>query len=138
MKLSPIGRTLLVALPLGIVIGAAGALAADAKLDEADNHVDKAIAALKAAYNPKHKNEFGGHGKRAIELLEDVKKEIRKAKVYDDSHPKEDQPGPKPTASGPGPKPPGPGPKPTASGPGPKQPGPGPKQPGPGPKQPPG
>jgi hypothetical protein len=140
MKMTPTRRSLLVVLPLGILIGAAGALAANAKLEEADGHVDKALAALKQAYNPKIPNQYGGHGKRAIELLDDVKREIAKAKAHDDRHPdagpgpKDPGPGPKPTSSGPGPKPPGPGPKPTSSGPGPKPPGPGPKDPGPGPK----
>jgi hypothetical protein len=143
MKLSPARRTLFVALPLGILIGAAAAYAANAHLDEADGHVDKAIVALKAAHNPKEKGEFGGHRKRALELLDDVKREIKKAKEYDDKHPPKDPPGggpkpqpdggPKPQPDG-GPKPqPDGGPKPQLDG-GPKGPGPGPKGPGPGPK----
>jgi outer membrane biosynthesis protein TonB len=119
MKLSPARRTLFVALPLGILIGAAAAYAANPKLDEADAHVDRAIGALHAAYNPKEKGEFGGHRKRAIELLEDTKRAIKKAKEYDDKHPPKDpkpDPGPKPDGGGPkpdpGPKPDGGGPKP--------------------------
>jgi len=122
MRLSSTRRTLFVALPLGILIGAAGAYAANAHLDQADGHVDKAIGALKAAYNPKEHGEFGGHRKRALELLDEVKREIKKAKEYDDAHPPKDPkpgPGPKPGPSGGGPKPgpsgggpkPGPGPK---------------------------
>ena len=131
MKLSPVRRTLFVALPLGILIGAAGAWASNPKLDEADNHVDRAIFALKAADNPKEKGEFGGHRKAALEMLEHVKREIKKAKAYDDKHPPKDpkpEPGPKPKPE-PGPKPdPNPNPKPE---PGPK---PGPSAPAPMPK----
>ena len=120
MKLSPARRTLFVALPLGILIGAAGAWASSPKLSEAESHVDRALSALKEAENPKEKGEFGGHRKRAIDLLDQVKREIGKAREYDDKHPPKEPPkDPKPDA-GPGPKPgPGPGPAP-GPGPGPK------------------
>jgi outer membrane biosynthesis protein TonB len=111
---SRVKRTLFIALPLGILIGAAGAFAADPYLDEADGHVDKAIKALHKAYTPSEKSEFGGHGKKALDLLDDVKREIKKAKEYDDAHPTKPAPAPTPT-----PKPttdPGPTPKPNPSG----------------------
>lgn len=110
-------RTLLIALPVGILIGAAGALAADPYLDEADSHVDKAIKALRKAYSPNIKNEFGGHGKKAIDLLEETKRQIKQAKEYDDSHQGKPSHEPKPDAgTTPTPKPttdPNPPPKPT-------------------------
>jgi hypothetical protein len=118
MQARSIKRTLFVALPLGILIGASGAFAANRFLDEADGHVDRAIDALQKANNPSEQGEYGGHRKRAIELLGDVKRQIKKAREYDERHPTKPAPEPKPDA-GPSPQPtgnPGPQPKPGPTG----------------------
>lgn len=121
MSSSPTQRALFLVLPLGIMLGVAGAYAASPHLDTATSHVEKAIEELRAANNPAERGEFGGHRSRAIELLGDVKREIKKAKEFDDRHPGKPQPEPKPSgghmpkptpSSGPppSPKPPTPGP----------------------------
>ena len=138
-------RTLLIALPLTLALGFAGgaAYAASERLDEADAHVDQAIALLTAADNPNRAKEpkFGGHRYKAIELLKIVKKEIQKAKEFADKP----VPGPRPS-SGPPPGPttptpapstppkehPGDGPGKGPKGPGGSGPGKGPKDPSPG------
>ncbi|HEX6766522.1 MAG TPA: hypothetical protein VF103_13610 [Polyangiaceae bacterium] len=86
MKLTPVRKSLLIGLPIGMLIGIAGTvLAADPRLDDANGHVDQAIALLTAADNPaRDKGDFGGHRKRAIDLLNQVKKEITKAKEFQD------------------------------------------------------
>lgn len=86
MKLTSVRKSLLVGLPIGMLIGIAGTvLAADPRLDDANGHIDQAIALLTAADNPaKDKGDFGGHRKRAIDLLNQAKKEIGKAKDFAD------------------------------------------------------
>lgn len=105
MRLSPVRRTLLISLPLGILFGATGALAGVSYLDEADEHVDRAASALKKADDPTKAGEYGGHRKKALDLLDDAKKEIRKAKNFVSEKPPTTPPGhtpkPDPTASGP-------------------------------------
>jgi hypothetical protein len=73
------------------------ALAADVKLDEANDAITKAIALLKAADNPNisGKPEFAGHRAKAIARLEEAKAEIAKAKQF------ADKPAPPPPSSGP-------------------------------------
>jgi hypothetical protein len=127
MHSRPIKRTLLVALPLGILIGAAGAYAANRYLDEADTHVDRAIEALQKANNPAERGEYGGHRVKAIGLLGEVKRQIKKAKEFDEKHPSKPEPEPRPDA-GPMPVPsghPGHQPKPSPTG-GPTKPNPNP------------
>ena len=86
MKLTPVRKSLLVGLPIGMLIGIAGTvLAADPRLDDAAGHVDQAIALLTAADNPaREKGDFGGHRRKAIDLLNQVKREIGKAKEFQD------------------------------------------------------
>ncbi len=119
MQSRSINRTLLVALPVGILIGAAGAYAANRYLDEADGHVDKAIQSLQKAAKPAGEGHYGGHRRRAVDALEQAKRHIRKAREFDDRHPgPRPYPEPKPDA-GPTPVPsgqPGPQPKPGPTG----------------------
>jgi hypothetical protein len=110
MNQSPFKKSLLVGMPIGIIIGIAGTvLAADPRLDDASAHVDQAIALLTAADNPaKDKGEFGGHRKKAIDSLNNAKREIAKAKEFaDKTPPKADggAPAPKADAGTPAPKP---------------------------------
>jgi hypothetical protein len=61
------------------------AYAADARLDMADAHVEKAILLLKAAQNPIATNPrrpFGGHRDEAVRFLEHGRKQIALAKAY--------------------------------------------------------
>lgn len=54
-------------------------LSADARLDQADANVEKAIVLLGAAVNESPKNDskpFGGHRTKAISLLEKARLEI--------------------------------------------------------------
>jgi hypothetical protein len=72
---------LAVAVPIGI------ALAADSRLDLADDHIEKAIALVNASQNPNAKDPdrpFGGHDEKAMKLLEAAREEIAKAKAYAD------------------------------------------------------
>jgi hypothetical protein len=101
--------TLLIALPLTLALGFAGgaAYAADARFDQADAHVDQAIALLTSADNPsRNEPKFGGHRFKAIQLLRLVKREIEKAKQFADRP----GPGPKPSSAPPAPKTPPPAP----------------------------
>jgi len=110
MQGSKVRTTLLISLPIGILMGATGALAGVSLLEEAGDHVEKAAHALRKADSPRQWGEFGGHRKRALELLDGAKDEIKKAKEFVGQHPdKPPAPSPKPdpTASGPK-KPPGP------------------------------
>lgn len=110
MQGSAVRRTLLISLPLGILVGASGALASVSLLDDAGDHVEKAAQALRKADSPGQWGEFGGHRTRALELLGGAKDEIRKAKEFVGQHPEKPpmpSPKPDPTASGPK-KPPGP------------------------------
>jgi len=101
MRWSRVQKTSWVSLPLGILLGATGALAGVSLLDEADEHVDKAENALRKAADPKTPGEYGGHRKRALDALGDARREIKKAKEYASGpHPK-----PPPPPPGPGPKP---------------------------------
>jgi hypothetical protein len=73
--------TLAAAVPIGM------ALAADSRLDLADDHIEKAIALVNASQNPNAKDPdrpFGGHDDKAIKLLEAAREEIAKAKAYAD------------------------------------------------------
>lgn len=99
-------KAVLMGVPLGMLIGFAGAVyAADARLDEASVRVEQALALLRAATNDDVRGaEFAGHRRKAIELLVRANAEIAKAKDF------ADKPRPAPSGS-PGPKP-GPGPKP--------------------------
>ena len=63
------------------------ALAADARLDLADDHVEKAIALVNAAQNPNAKDPdrpFGGHDTKAVRLLDAAREQIAAAKAYAD------------------------------------------------------
>ena len=76
-----IAVTLAAAVPIGI------ALAADSRLDLADDHIEKAIALVNASQNPNAQNPdrpFGGHDDKALKLLEAAREEIAKAKAYAD------------------------------------------------------
>jgi hypothetical protein len=108
MNQSSFRKALLVGMPIGMLIGIAGTvLAADPRLDDASAHVDQAIALLTAADNPaKDKGEFGGHRKKALDLLNNAKREIGKAKEFADKTPKTDGGAPpKSDAGSPAPKP---------------------------------
>lgn len=61
------------------------AMAADARLDQADQNVEKAIALLKAAENEGVKPPFGGHRLKAIIHLKAARKQIAKSKAYADN-----------------------------------------------------
>jgi hypothetical protein len=76
-----IAATLAAAVPIGM------ALAADSRLDLADDHIEKAIALVNASQNPNAKDPdrpFGGHDDKAMKLLEAAREEIAKAKAYAD------------------------------------------------------
>lgn len=106
MRLGPVGKTLLVSLPVGMLLGIAGTvLAADPRLDDASAHCDQAIALLTAAESPHEKQQFAGHRKKAIELIQHAKREIKSAKEFAD----------RPAPSGSAPK--GPPPQPSGSAP---------------------
>jgi hypothetical protein len=63
------------------------ALAADARLDLADDHIEKAIALVDNSKNPNAQNPdrpFGGHDEKALKLLEAAREEIARAKAYAD------------------------------------------------------
>jgi translation initiation factor IF-2 len=101
-----------------MLLGIAGTvLAADQRLDDANAHCDQAVALLTAAESAREKPEFGGHRKRAIDLIKSAQREIKAAKEFADR-----TPGPAPSGSGP--RPPYPAPSGSAPKPGPK---PGPK-----------
>src|SRR5688572_30266993 len=73
--------TLAAAVPIGI------ALAADSRLDLADDHIEKAIALVANSQNPNAKDPdrpFGGHDDKALKLLEAAREEIAEAKAYAD------------------------------------------------------
>lgn len=126
MSQTSVTKTLLIALPVGMLLGIAGSvLAADPRLDEASGHIDKAIRALEAAENKDKKNApFGGHRRSAIDHLKKAQKEIGKAKEFDDKDDKKDAgkpPDPKPEPKpDPKPEPKPPPPKPTPKPPTPK------------------
>ena len=61
------------------------AMAADARLDQADLNVQKAIALLQAAENEGVKPPFGGHRAKAILHLKQASRQIAKAKAYADN-----------------------------------------------------
>ncbi|MEZ4227187.1 MAG: hypothetical protein R3B13_39980 [Polyangiaceae bacterium] len=61
------------------------AMAADARLDQADANVEKAIALLEASQNEGVKPPFGGHRLKAVIHLKAARKEIAKAKAYADN-----------------------------------------------------
>ena len=72
---------LAVAVPIGI------ALAADSRLDLADDHIEKAIALVDNSKNPNAKDPgrpFGGHDDKAIKLLQAAREEIAEAQAYAD------------------------------------------------------
>lgn len=108
MRASPVQKTLWVSLPLGILLGAAGALAGTSLLDDADVHIEKAESALRKAADDHPQGAFGGHRKKALESLGDARREIKKAKEAV-GNPTPKPPAPLPTPS--------PKPEPTASGP---------------------
>jgi hypothetical protein len=120
MSQTSVTKTLLFALPVGMLLGIAGSvLAADSRLDDADLYIKKAIGALEAAENKDRKNApFGGHRKAAIDHLKKAQKEIGKAKEFDDKDDGKDggkpdpKPDPKPPTPKPEPKPPAPKPPP--------------------------
>jgi hypothetical protein len=63
------------------------ALAADARLDLADDHIEKAITLVSNAKNPNAKDPdrpFGGHDTKAVRLLEAAREQIAAAKAYAD------------------------------------------------------
>jgi hypothetical protein len=68
------------------------AYAADARLEEADGAVEKAIALLDAAQNPGKNPPFGGHRAKAIALLKQARKEIEKAQKFADKPDKPNKP----------------------------------------------
>lgn len=107
MRLTPVGKTLLVSLPVGMLLGIAGTvLAADPRLDDANAHCDQAIALLTAAESPNEKQQFKGHRRKAIDKIKEAQREIKAAKEFADrpapsgSAPK----GPPPQPSGGAPK----------------------------------
>jgi len=108
MKPTPVQKTLWVSLPLGILLGAAGAWAHASLLDEADVHIEKAEGALRKAADEQPQGAFGGHRKKALDSLGDARREIKKAKEAVGN------PTPKPPNP---PLPPSPKPEPTSSGP---------------------
>ena len=76
-----IAVTLAAAVPIGI------ALAADSRLDLADDHIEKAIALVNASQKPNAKDPdrpFGGQDDKAMKLLEAAREEIAKAKAFAD------------------------------------------------------
>lgn len=95
------------ALSLALAVGLAGsfyagiAYAADARLDDANAHIVKADALLKAASNPNLKHHpFGGHRVRAERLLKRAEREIALAKKYADNPRHKDHAKPKGKAKG--------------------------------------
>ena len=69
------------AVPIGV------ALAADSRLDLADNHIEKAIVLVELSQNPNAQDPdrpFGNHDARAVRLLEAARAEIAAAKAYAD------------------------------------------------------
>jgi hypothetical protein len=63
------------------------ALAADARLDLADDHIEKAITLVNNAKNPNAKDPdrpFGGHDTKAMRLLKAAREQIAAAKAYAD------------------------------------------------------
>jgi hypothetical protein len=63
------------------------ALGADARLDLADDHIEKAITLVNNAKNPNAKDPdrpFGGHDTKAMRLLEAAREQIATAKAYAD------------------------------------------------------
>jgi len=69
------------------------AQAADPRLDEADQAIQKAIALLQAAQNPSNPQQFNGHRKAAVHDLEQARKQIVKAKTFADKPPKDNNKG---------------------------------------------
>jgi outer membrane biosynthesis protein TonB len=113
MKHNSIARTLLIALPVGMLVGIAGSvLAADPKFDEANGHIEKAIKALEAVDSKGKRMPYGGHRLSALEHLRKAQRDIGKAKDFEDRHAKKDagkpdakpEPDPKPEPK-PDPKP---------------------------------
>lgn len=62
----------------------AAPLSADARLDQADANVEKAMALLGAAQNEGVTKPFGNHRDKAIALLEKARGEIAAAAAYAD------------------------------------------------------
>jgi hypothetical protein len=71
-------------LGVGVLLGAGGAYAADARYDEADATVNKAVGLLKAIEVPNEKPGSAWQRKRAIKTLERVKLRIACAKEAQD------------------------------------------------------
>jgi hypothetical protein len=61
------------------------AYAADARLDQADAAVQKAIGLLEASENAGVEPPFGGHRKKAVHDLQQARKQIELAKKYADN-----------------------------------------------------
>ena len=71
-----VGAAIAAAVPIGV------ALAADSRLDLADDHIEKAIVLVEASKNPNAKDPdrpFGNHDARAVRLLEAARAEIAAA-----------------------------------------------------------
>ena len=64
------------------------AYAADARLDEADAFVTKAVALLNALKDPAKPKQYGGHREKAVDLLTRAQSEIKAAKQAADNPPK--------------------------------------------------
>ncbi len=89
----PLKRT---ALTVAAAVGLAGsfyagvAYAHDSQLDDANAHLVKAVALLKASTNPNAKHPkipFGGHRGRAVKLIEQAEKQITAAAAFADQPP---------------------------------------------------
>lgn len=82
-------RSALIVTGASIMVGtffAGVAYGADARLDQAADHVTKAIDLLKAAEGG-GPGEFGGHRVKAVKNLKQALEQIGKAKAYADAHP---------------------------------------------------
>jgi hypothetical protein len=80
-----LGLSAAAALAATFLLGSA--LAADARLDLADDHIERAIALVNNAKNPNAKDPdrpFGGHDTKAMRLLEAAREQIAAAKAYAD------------------------------------------------------
>jgi hypothetical protein len=80
-----LGLSAAAALAATFLLGSA--LAADARLDLADDHIEKAITLVNNAKNPNAKDPdrpFGGHDTKAVRLLEAAREQIAAAKSYAD------------------------------------------------------
>lgn len=74
------GRRLIAALATAWALTALPALAADSRLDDANAHLIKAAALLRAAANASDAPAVARHRERAIRLIEQAEEQIARAK----------------------------------------------------------